>query len=169
MSGAELTSSEYRCELVSYSTSHLRNSNATYDVVFILKVRIVLLHRGVDGLEGRHQVVEDGSPPCLAFWLAESTCINDAHLLEHCRLATLTSTYRPVSAEVRGSYELSLRLTEQQELHLTLCPLPVDAQALFNVLILPELRVRGFPSKAHDRWCHSRQLWKAQWVRWLEL
>lgn len=36
---------------------------ATYNVVFILKICVVLLHGRVDGLEGRYQVVEDGRSP----------------------------------------------------------------------------------------------------------
>jgi hypothetical protein len=35
----------------------------TYNVVLILKIRIILLHGGVDGLEGRDEVVEDGGAP----------------------------------------------------------------------------------------------------------
>jgi hypothetical protein len=35
----------------------------TYNVVLILKVSVVLLHGGVDGLEGRDEVVEDGGAP----------------------------------------------------------------------------------------------------------
>jgi hypothetical protein len=75
--------------------------NVAYNVVFILKVCVIFLHGGVDGLKGRHQVVEDCGAPCLAFWLSESASVDDAHLLEDRRLATLTSTYRPGLAGVR--------------------------------------------------------------------
>jgi hypothetical protein len=65
----------------------------TYNVVFVLKIGVILLHGSVDGLERRHQIVEDGRSPCLALCLAESACIDDSHLLEHRRLAALASTY----------------------------------------------------------------------------
>jgi hypothetical protein len=67
----------------------------TYNVVLVLEVGIVFLHGCVDGLEGRHQVVEDGGAPCFALRLAKSACVDDAHLLEHRRFAALTSTCRP--------------------------------------------------------------------------
>jgi hypothetical protein len=69
----------------------------TYNVVLVLKVGVVLLHRRIDGLEGRHQIVEDGSAPCFALWLAESAGVDDAHLLEHRRLAALASSCGLVS------------------------------------------------------------------------
>jgi len=40
------------------------------------------LHGRVDGLEGRDQVVEDGSPPCFALKTLEAASVDDAHLLE---------------------------------------------------------------------------------------
>ena len=58
MSGAELTISEYRCGL------------------------LALFLGRVDGLEGRDQVVEDGSPPCFALKTLEAASVDDAHLLE---------------------------------------------------------------------------------------
>lgn len=36
---------------------------AAYNVVLVLEICVILLHRLVDCLEGGHQVVEDGRPP----------------------------------------------------------------------------------------------------------
>jgi len=55
----------------------------TYNALLIFEIGVVLLHRRVDGLERRHQVVEDGCTPRLALMLSKSTCIDDAHLLQH--------------------------------------------------------------------------------------
>jgi hypothetical protein len=130
-------------------------SDATYNVVLVLKVGVVFLHGGVDGLEGRDEVVEDGGTPCFPLWLAEAACVDDAHLLEHRRLAALTSTCRLELATWRQA-RFSRRHTEQQQLHLALGPLPVHAQHLLDVLILLELGIGGFPSKTHGSRCHSQ-------------
>jgi len=71
---------------------------ATHYVVLVLKVCVVLLHGRVDGLEGGHQVVEDGRAPRLALRLAKSAGIDDSHLLEHRRLAALAGACRAVLA-----------------------------------------------------------------------
>jgi hypothetical protein len=65
---------------------------STHNALFVLKVRVILLHGSVDGLEGRHQVVEDGRAPCLALLLSKTTGIDNAHLLQHGGLSTLAST-----------------------------------------------------------------------------
>lgn len=54
----------------------------TYNVVFILKVGVVLLHGLEDCLEGGNEVVEDGGAPGLALHALETASIDDSHLLE---------------------------------------------------------------------------------------
>jgi hypothetical protein len=75
-------------------------ADETHNVVFVLKVGVVLLHGLVDGLEGRDQVVEDGGSPCLALEALESARVDDSHLLEHRRLSTFTGTCTLVSVKV---------------------------------------------------------------------
>ena len=65
---------------------------STYDALLVLKIRVILLHRSVYGLERRYQVIEDGRTPCLALMLSKSTSVDNAHLLQYCRLSTFTST-----------------------------------------------------------------------------
>jgi hypothetical protein len=98
MSGAELTISEYRCRLLTLFPDE--QWWRTYNVVVIFKVYVVFLHGGVDGLEGRDQVVEDGGPPCLALEALEAARVDDAHLLEDRRLATFTGTCTLVSVTI---------------------------------------------------------------------
>ena len=68
---------------------------STHNALLVLKVCVVLLHGSVDGLEGRHQVVEDGGAPCLALLLSKTTSIDDAHLLQHGGFPTLAGTCVP--------------------------------------------------------------------------
>lgn len=56
---------------------------STYNALLVLEVCVVLLHGSIDGLERRHQVVEDGRTPCLALVLSKTTSVDDAHLLEY--------------------------------------------------------------------------------------
>lgn len=64
-----------------------------HNVVFVLKVGVVFLHGLEDGLEGGDEVVENGGSPCLALKALEPAGIDDAHLLENRRLATLAGTW----------------------------------------------------------------------------
>ena len=125
----------------------------TYNAFLVLEVCVVLLHRRVDGLEGRHQVVEDGRTPCLALMLSKPTGIDDAHLLQDCRLSRFTGTC-VVSVNFSLAPRAVLHHTKQQELHLALRLLPVQAEVLLDVLILLGLGVHGFPSKTHYARCH---------------
>jgi hypothetical protein len=124
----------------------------TYDAFLVLEVCVVLLHGGIDGLEGRDQVVEDGRAPCLAFVLSKTTSVDDAHLLQHRGLSTFTGTC--IASQSTVFARSAVVYTEQQELHLALCLLLVHAEVLLDVLIFPGLGVHGFPSKTHYRWCH---------------
>lgn len=156
MSGAELTSSEYRCLLI--STASWFDGECTNNVVFVLKVCIVLLHGCVDGLEGRDEIVENGGPPCFALATLEPASVDDAHLLEHRRLAAFASTWLRLSHGACAVVAIAIH-TEQQELHLALCLFAVAAEILLNVGIFPRLGVggRGFASKTHDCRCHVTQ------------
>lgn len=72
----------------------------TYNVVFILKVGVVLLHGLENCLEGGNEVVEDGGAPCLALHALETASIDDSHLLEDGRLSALAGTCMLISIEV---------------------------------------------------------------------
>ena len=124
----------------------------THNALFVFEVCIVLLHRSVDGLECGYQVVEDGRTPCLALVLPKPTSVDDAHLLQHRRLSTLTGTC--VASQSISLAPSVVMPTKQQELYLALRLLLVHTQILLNVLILLGLWVHWFSSKTHYRRCH---------------
>jgi hypothetical protein len=64
----------------------------TYNVIFVLKLSALLLHGTQDDLKGIDQVVEYDCAPLLPLRLVEAASMNDAHLLEHRRLPTLSSS-----------------------------------------------------------------------------
>ncbi len=74
-------------------TKTLDGVRATYDVVLILKVTLLLLHRTEDDLKGVNHVVEDDYAPLLALQLRETAGVNQTHLFEDGRLATLSGAY----------------------------------------------------------------------------
>ena len=63
-----------------------------YQIVVVLKVRLLLLHGSEYGLEGGDKIVEDDGSPLLALFCVEAASMNDAHLLQYGGLAALTST-----------------------------------------------------------------------------
>jgi hypothetical protein len=69
-----------------------------YQVVVVLELGLLFLHSSENGLEGRDQIVEDDGPPLLALCLVEAAGVDDSHLLQHGRLATLSSTCASVNA-----------------------------------------------------------------------
>jgi hypothetical protein len=140
----------------------------TYNIVFILKVGIVFLHGLEDGLEGRDEVVENGSPPCFALHALEAASIDDSHLLEHCGFAAFTGTCALVSVKLHSWFADGELHTEQQQLYFALCPLLVGAERLFDLgIFLARLWVYSgwFSSEAHDCWCHV--MWTEEGGVWV--
>lgn len=66
-----------------------------YNVIHVLELPALFLHRAKNDLESVDQVIEDDNSPLLALGFGEATGVNDAHLLEDSRLATLSGTYKP--------------------------------------------------------------------------
>lgn len=129
-----------------------------YQVVIVLKVGLLLLHGGKDGLEGGDEVVEDDCSPLLALRLVESARIYDSHLLQNRRLATLTRACADgVSEKPRGvATRLRGQRTEQQQLHFALLLPTIIADSLLNLLVATTLGVCGFLAKTHYTGGHER-------------
>jgi hypothetical protein len=66
----------------------------TYHIFVLCKVHLLLLHSSENDLEGVQQVLKDGDFPLASLGQGEALCVYQAHLLEHCRLARLSSSYR---------------------------------------------------------------------------
>lgn len=64
----------------------VRRNNAYY-ALGICKVDILLFHSTEDDLKGVHEVLEDGDFPLFALAVREPLVVDEAHLLQHRRLA----------------------------------------------------------------------------------
>lgn len=66
-----------------------------------------LLHGIEDDAEGSEDVVEYDGAPFFLFALGEALGIDEAHLLENSRFATLAGTWKTHAIVSRGTYEVT--------------------------------------------------------------
>ena len=84
--------SRYLCSIGQPKTKAIEHCQSSNLIGPVLQLDLVLVHTFLNALKGLHEVAEDSDLPLLAFLLRKTGCVEQTHLLEHRRLATLASS-----------------------------------------------------------------------------